>query len=89
VLHDDDYVVIALPFDDVTDNLSLIRKKKNASKRRLQERDGCRDKRQRCVMKNSIGFAFFFAVTASCCVTSAWDLCESFLPLWPQQSRKS
>ena len=29
-------------------------------------------------MKNSIGFAFFFAVTASCCVTFAWDLCESF-----------
>ncbi|CRL02628.1 CLUMA_CG016055, isoform A [Clunio marinus] len=28
VLHDDDYVVIALPFDDVTDNLSLMRRKK-------------------------------------------------------------
>jgi len=28
VLHDDDYVVIALPFDDVTDNLSLRRRKK-------------------------------------------------------------
>lgn len=43
-----------------------------------------RDKRQRCVMKNSIGFAFFLffaaadATVVSCCVTFAWDLCESF-----------
>lgn len=34
-IHDDDYVVIALPFDDVTDNLSLIRKTK--TQRRLKE----------------------------------------------------
>jgi hypothetical protein len=27
-LHDDDYVVIALPFDDVTDNLSDTKKKR-------------------------------------------------------------
>jgi hypothetical protein len=50
---------------------------------RVSERERQKDKRQRCVMKNSIGFAFFFVLLllplVSCCVTFALDLCESFL----------
>jgi hypothetical protein len=33
-LHDDDYVVIALPFDDVTDNLSDTKKKEKEKERK-------------------------------------------------------
>ena len=73
LLYDDDYVVIALPFDDVTDNLSLVLKKTWTcilEKRREWDRRQ-RDKRLRCVMKNSIGFAPFY-----CCFCRFQDLLE-------------
>lgn len=38
ILHDDDYVVTALPFDDVTDNLSLIRKIRKRKREWASER---------------------------------------------------
>ncbi|CRL02625.1 CLUMA_CG016042, isoform A [Clunio marinus] len=77
VLHDDDYVVIALPFDDVTDNLSLMRRKKTKEKKAKKQAKRPKDKRQRCVMKNSIGFAF--AVVFFSCNFFLGFMGESFL----------